>query len=1034
MRWTRMLLALGVLCSAASRANAQVGSLEIYVYEAETNSALPGATVSLSNELGLAPKAAVASDAQGKAAFSNLKPGGGYFVEVFFPGYEKMRSQEIEIRINQTVEIPFNLREEEKKQSPFDLGLNEDVTVTATRVETGLMKTPVAVTVLDQETLDREGVKNVRDMANLVPNMDIATINGQSTPVIALRGVLSTNETELGDPAVGVYLDGIYTPRMQGALSMMFDNERVEVLRGPQGTLFGRNSTVGSINIVTAKPKLDIFESTVALEYGNYEAPGLQFVVNAPVSSTFALRFAGRYFQRDSYLQGYWDPNQYDQRFIANKVAGARVIAPGSFEECTSPECYTRTQHSNWWADDLEVPIKALVPADSKDFYMNDLEWAYRVSALWKPKRNDMSLSFSFQQYRNNSAGGIDLVNCEKLRGRPTYLLDENSQIVRDENGNPIITGTNDCSDLFPRDDTYQAVVNVPGKFYLDIMYLRSQFTWDIADDLRFIYSGGFEDQDRESAQDMDGSLNAWDQAMFFLPGTGSQSWAHEIQFQSSGNKKFNWIAGLNYFHEKTNTIGYFDNAIDEKSMWVQPNRSADAAAAFAQGTYSFSPKWYLTIGGRYSGETKQDKGGRSYICNVANGCATDVLPVIPVNAGQNGYDRDSLNQLPTDYFADPSVYTDANGNPVYTGNDNQGSWSHFDWRLGVDFQLSENTLLYSYLATGFKAGGIGDVFQGTVVDGDINDNGTPDDPTDDYPYVINVEDVTLRTAYDPEEVLTLELGFKLRLLDGKLDLRGAYFYSDYQNMQYASVGSLAYTERWQVLRDANGDPIDVDGVPGPDFGWVGSPLVTAYYTQNVPGARIQGFELEYDWRPWTGGRIKGYVSWLDTEVTEEWITKWDYDPRSYFGLDFNQAADPRNERLKVNLKGNEMAVSPPFKFQMTLEHTFASSNGKFAIVPWITATWVDDSYLTIWNVDKHTDDMDFVIPDEDIKYTDDKREAWSMFHAGVRAYWGDWMAEIYGYNITNQVVQYWGGADQQVPKGSMSVPLNYGFRIGYKF
>ncbi len=490
----------------------------------------------------------------------------------------------------------------------------------------------------------------------------------------------------------------------------------------------------------------------------------------------------------------------------------------------------------------------------------------------------------------------------------------------------------------------------------------------------------------------------------------------------------------MNYFNEKTNTIGYFDNAIDEKSMWVQPNRSAEAAAGFAQGTYSFSPKWFLTIGGRYSGETKQDKGGRSYICNVANGCATDVVPVIQVNAGQNGYDRDALNQLPTDYFADPAVYTDANGNPVYTSNDNQGSWTHFDWRVGLDFQMNENTLLYTYLATGFKAGGIGDVFQGTVVDGEVNDNGTPDDPADDYPYVVSVEDLTLRTAYDPEEVTTLELGFKQRLLGGKLDLRACYFFSDYQNMQYASVGTLAYTERWQVLRDPNGEPIDEDGVPGPDFGWVGLPLVTAYYTQNVPGSKIQGIEFEYDWRPWTGGRIVGYASGLHTEITEDWITKWDYDPRSYFGLDYAQAANPKNETLKVNLKGNEMAVSPRFKLSMTIEHTFVALNGKLAIVPWLTAYVEDDSYLTIWNVDKHTDDMDFVILDQDIKYTDDKREAWAMFHAGVRAYWGKWTAELYGYNITNQVIQYWGGADQQVPKGSMSVPVNYGFRVGYKF
>jgi len=252
------------------------------------------------------------------------------------------------------------------------------------------------------------------------------------------------------------------------------------------------------------------------------------------------------------------------------------------------------------------------------------------------------------------------------------------------------------------------------------------------------------------------------------------------------------------------------------------------------------------------------------------------------------------------------------------------------------------------------------------------------------------------------------------------------------------------------VLLDNNGNPIDEDGIPGPDFGWVGSPLVIAYFTQNVPGAKIQGFELEYDWRPWAGGRIHGYGSWLDTEITEDWITKWDYDPRSYFGIDFAAAANARNQLLQVNLKGNDLAVSPPIKLHMTLDHSFLVASKNLVIVPWITAHWEDDSYLTIWNVDRHTGGgqpcpeqsfgelpdgcLDFVILDQDIRYTDDKREAWSMVHAGVRFYKDDWMAEVFAYNLTDEVVQYWGGADQQVAKGSMSVPRNYGFRIGYQF
>ena len=405
--------------------------------------------------------------------------------------------------------------------------LIESVKVTATRVETDMMKTPVAVTAFDQETLEQQGVQTIQDIAQLVPNMDIATENGQSTPIISLRGIRSTNTTELGDPSVGVHLDGIYSPRMQGILGLMFDNERVEVLRGPQGTLFGRNSTVGSLNIISAKPKIGVNEARIWSQYGNYNAPEVQGMINVPVSETLALRFAGRAFKRDSYITGYWDPNQWDQRFIRDIVDGAEVIAPGSFDDCTSPECMTRTQHTNWWVDDTGDSIRALVRADDDNFYMDAKEWAYRGSLLWQPTDKPISLNVSVQHFQSSGSGGIDLVNCEKLRGRPTYELDGNFQLVLDDDGNPIVNGVNDCSTIFPEDDTYQAVVNTPGRFFLDIKYLRSNLNWNINDELTLVVSLGGEDQSRESAQDMEQSLNAWDQAMFFLPGTGSEWWKY---------------------------------------------------------------------------------------------------------------------------------------------------------------------------------------------------------------------------------------------------------------------------------------------------------------------------------------------------------------------------------------------------------------------------------------------------------------------------------------------------------------------------
>jgi len=876
-----------------------------------------------------------------------------------------------------TEKAPAKKEEKQKKKDEKekkDTMVIEEITVTASRVETKIMETPIAVTAFDVEKLERSGVKNAKDLASLVPNMDIATINGQSTPIISMRGVRSTNETELGDPSVGMHLDGIYSPRMQGILALMVDTERVEVLRGPQGTLFGRNSTVGNVNIISAKPDFSDKYGQINVSGGNFNAREVTGMYNLPVNDKVAFRFAGRMYMRDSYIDGYWDPNQYDQRYVADLVADAQVIDPS--------EGFSRSQHSNWWIDwaDGGAPIRELVKADPEDFYLNADEYAYRMSMRWFPKEN-MTFDLSYQQYVNDSAGGIDLVNVEKLRGRPTY----------DENGN--INGVDDGTRLFPEDNTYQAVVNVPGKLFLDIQYFRTKFDWDVNDKLTFIYQAGLEKQDRESAQDMDGSLNVWDGAMFFLPGTGSESYMHEIQLQSYGNKKYNGMIGANLFHEKTSTLGYYDNSINDKALWDQGNRSSDSWAIFAQGTASITDKWHVTLGVRHSDETKEDIGGRTWTATNDNGAAP------------GWWNRGGVNALPQDYWHYRANY------PEYSANDNKGSWNHDDWRIGLDYDVNDNTFIYSYLATGFKSGGIGDVFH------EVNPR--------------TGEEINVRTSFDPEEVTTLELGFKTKLLQGRMNLSFAYFFSDYKDMQYASVGAIAFTDRWETLRNDDGEVIfDDDG--NPLFDWVTAPIV-AYYTQNVPGAEISGFELEYDWKPWEGARLSGYISGLDTEIVDDWVTKWNYDAVAYFGIAYEESVDPTNELLEVNLKGNELAVSPPVKLNLSFEQEFKLGTRGTA-VPWFNAHWEDDSYLTLWNVDKHTDDMDFVIRDEDIKYTDDKRKAFSTWNAGLRYYYGKWSAEAFVYNLTDEVVQYWGGANEGVAKGSFSMPRHFGMRFEYKF
>ncbi|HIM95628.1 MAG TPA: TonB-dependent receptor, partial [Gammaproteobacteria bacterium] len=663
----------------------------------------------------------------------------------------------------------------------------EIISVTATKRKTKLMETPVAITALTEAELKKNGVNNIKDIANLVPSLDISTATDQSAPVISMRGVRSTNLTELGDPAVGVHLDGVYSPRMQGALALMYDIDRVEALRGPQGTLFGRNSTVGSINVISAKPQFENFFGNVNVEAGKYNSKNIDGMINIPINEEFAVRFAAKGLKRDSYLEGYYDPNQYDTRRLSDDVLNAPVISEDSYQGVGQ----TVTQRENWWIDgagtDPEAQkVRALTPADKSDFYNNADEYSFRISTLWEPLNGNFSNHTVFQKYVNNSSNNLDLVNCDKLRGRPAEM-------------------GGDCSNFLPSDNTYQAVVNVPGQLDLDITYLRNTLNYNLNDEYNIVWLMGYEDMERESAQDSEVGLDPWDGATYFLDGTGAESFSTELQLQSDEYGDFIWIVGANYFHEKTTTVGYYDNPMDDKAFWDQPDRSTDAFAIFGQGTYKLTEKLHATLGYRFSDETKQDKGGRTYRCSNADGCAVGWL------------NRTELNNLPVDYYEDPSIYAS------YFENDNKGSWQHHDFRVGLDYDISSETMLYAYLASGFKAGGIGDVYEV------VNDR---------------TGDVTrFETKFDPEEVLTWELGAKSSFFDNSLNLKAAFFYTDYTDMQYASVGSIGNVERLSVVEDDNGTPIlGDDGEPLLDY--QNQPVI-AYYTQNVPASTIKGIEFE---------------------------------------------------------------------------------------------------------------------------------------------------------------------------------------------
>ena len=173
-----------------------------------------------------------------------------------------------------------------------------EVTVTATKRTTTAQKTPVAITVYTADALQAAGVHDMAALATIDPSLNITKSTGAA--YVAVRGIASADVTEIGDPSVPIARDGFFVNRSFNIATSMYDLERIEVLKGPQGTLFGRNSTGGLVSIVTAKPTKHL-GGDLAVTLGDYGQETVDGDVNLPLSDMFQLRLAGFQSKHDGY-------------------------------------------------------------------------------------------------------------------------------------------------------------------------------------------------------------------------------------------------------------------------------------------------------------------------------------------------------------------------------------------------------------------------------------------------------------------------------------------------------------------------------------------------------------------------------------------------------------------------------------------------------------------------------------------------------------------------------------------------------------
>lgn len=175
----------------------------------------------------------------------------------------------------------------------------DSIVVTAEKKEGDLQKTPIAISAYDQKLIDDFAIRDIRDLTRLVPTLELAPV-ATGAVYFSLRGVGNESPLAGGDNGVAPHIDGVYIARPAATLINLYDVERVEVLRGPQGTLYGRNATGGVINIISNKPG-DEFEANVDATFGNYELARFRGAINIPLSDNIAARVAGVITRRDGY-------------------------------------------------------------------------------------------------------------------------------------------------------------------------------------------------------------------------------------------------------------------------------------------------------------------------------------------------------------------------------------------------------------------------------------------------------------------------------------------------------------------------------------------------------------------------------------------------------------------------------------------------------------------------------------------------------------------------------------------------------------
>ncbi len=698
------------------------------------------------------------------------------------------------------------------------------ITVTAQRTEESLLDVPIAVSAFDARALDARQIETFSDLQFNTPNVTFTKGNFTGSN-FQIRGIGSTLVAASSDTGVGLHVNDVYLNSPRIFEIEYFDLERVEVLRGPQGTLYGRNATGGTINVITARPRLDEFEVSVDGQYGNFDHKRVKGHVNVPIiEDVLGVRIAGIFLERDGYSENIFDGDDIDGRDQWSIRGSIRwqpterttVDIIGSYFEENSNRVRSAKQlcHRDPTAVLGCLPDKLALEATNLNSTLAGVLTSTQI--LGPLGLADL----------NGPGGNVNAVNPRNLREvnldfQPIYESDETFVMAQIEHEitdalTLTVLGAYQDTLVFSEQDYNSIFSNEPfvapaalaafpaaGALYADGLAPIS----DINAGNSGVVGG--------AVRSRDAFLEGYDRSF-----AESQQYSVEVRLASSFDGPLNFLVA-GYYLDFENETDYYvvANGLDYFSVvggaatvadgigLVAPffNSETDlytleSYAAFGEVYYDVTENFTLTAGLRY---TVDEKFVRDRQILFDTGVP---LGTVNANPALAAVDKDPATDGLQEFREDDVTFREVTGRFVA------------EWMPQFDF--TDETLIYFSYARGYKSGGINPPIDPALF---------PNTPA----------------AFDPEFINAYEIGTKNQLFEGRLQANLTGFYYDYSGLQVSRI-----VNRTSINENINASIWGLEGE------FVAAPIENLLFNLNVSYLNTEiGNSTSVDGRDPTDGR-----------------------------------------------------------------------------------------------------------------------------------------------------------------------------------